>query len=46
MNIKKTLEINPKNFIMIELHKCVDVNKSNKTVKDLVLLLYETNIYK
>jgi molecular chaperone HtpG len=42
---KNTLEINLENSIMIELHKCVDVNKSNKTIEDLVLLLYETSIY-
>ncbi len=45
MSSKKTLEINPKNYVMIELRKCIDVDKSNKIVKDLVLLLYETSIY-
>jgi len=38
MDSKKTLEINPKNFVMIELCKCVDVDKFDKMVKDLVLL--------
>jgi molecular chaperone HtpG len=42
MNSKKTLEINPENSVMIELRKRVDVDKSDKTVKDLVLLLFET----
>jgi molecular chaperone HtpG len=38
MSSKKTLEINLKNFVMIELCKCVDVDKSDRMVKDLVLL--------
>ena len=39
---KKTLEINPNNAIMNELRKRGDADKSDKTVKDLVLLLFET----
>merc|ERR1712063_121895 len=39
MSSKKTLEINPDNAIMGELRKR---SKSDKTVKDLVLLLFET----
>jgi molecular chaperone HtpG len=45
MSRKKTLEINLKNCVMIELCKRVDIDKSNKTIKDLILLLYETSIY-
>ncbi|CAK9861012.1 unnamed protein product [Sphagnum jensenii] len=42
MSSKKTLEINPENAVMRELQKRADVDKSDKTVKDLVLLLFET----
>jgi len=42
MASKKTLEINPTNAIMQELRKRADADKSDKTVKDLVLLLFET----
>merc|ERR1712216_972401 len=42
MASKKTLEINPNNGIMGELRKRADADKSDKTVKDLVLLLFET----
>merc|ERR1712061_901929 len=42
MASKKTMEINPNNAIMEELRKRADADKSDKTVKDLVLLLFET----
>ena len=42
MASKKTMEINPDNAIMQELRKRADADKSDKTVKDLVLLLFET----
>merc|ERR1711967_137090 len=42
MASKRTLEINPDNAIMQELRKRADGDKSDKTVKDLVLLLFET----
>jgi molecular chaperone HtpG len=44
MASKKTLEINPDNVIMGELRKRADADKSDKTVKDLVLLLFETSL--
>ncbi|KAG6558020.1 hypothetical protein Mapa_000199 [Marchantia paleacea] len=42
MSSKKIMEINPENGIMDELRKRADVDKSDKSVKDLVLLLFET----
>jgi molecular chaperone HtpG len=39
---KKTLEVNPEHAIIVELRKKADADKSDKTVKDLVWLLYET----
>jgi molecular chaperone HtpG len=41
---KKTMEINPSNQIVIELRNKADVDQSDKTVKDLVWLLYETSL--
>jgi len=41
---KKTLELNPGHQIIDELRKKADADQSDKTVKDLVWLLYETAI--
>merc|ERR1719159_1614679 len=42
MSSRKTLEINPENPIVDELRKRASVDTNDKTVKDLVLLLFET----
>jgi len=39
---KKTLELNPTHAIVKELRRKVDADASDKTVKDLVYLLYDT----
>eukprot|EP01101_Sappina_pedata_P008729 TRINITY_DN48_c0_g1_i1.p1 TRINITY_DN48_c0_g1~~TRINITY_DN48_c0_g1_i1.p1 ORF type:complete len:713 (+),score=465.18 TRINITY_DN48_c0_g1_i1:126-2264(+) len=41
---KKTMEINPEHAIIAELRKRADADKSDKTVKDLVWLLFETSL--
>merc|ERR1711906_41986 len=44
MASKKSMEINPDNAIIKELRKKSEADKSDKTVKDLVLLMYEAAI--
>ncbi|KAL8240835.1 hypothetical protein R6Q59_014190 [Mikania micrantha] len=44
MSSKKTMEINPDNAIMDELRKRAEADKNDKSVKDLVLLLFETSL--
>lgn len=41
---KKTMEINPRNQIIVELRNKAEVDSSEKTVKDLVWLIYETSL--
>jgi len=41
---KKTMEVNPQHPIVIELRKKFDADAGDKTVKDLVWLLFETSL--
>jgi len=41
---KKTMEINPKNAIIQELRNKAEVDQSDKTVKDLIWLMFETSL--
>jgi molecular chaperone HtpG len=41
---KKTMEINPSHSIIIELKKKSDKDKNDKTVKDLIWLLFDTSL--
>merc|ERR1712232_887961 len=44
MMSKKTMEINPQNSIVVALREKADVDQSDKTVKDLIWLLYDTSL--
>lgn len=44
MMSKKTMEINPNHSIVIQLKKKSDADKSDKTVKDLIWLLFDTSL--
>jgi molecular chaperone HtpG len=44
MASKKTMEINPNHPIVSELKKKADKDKSDKTVKDLIWLMFETSL--
>merc|ERR1712023_153120 len=41
---KKTMELNPKHKIVAELRKTFEADANDKTVKDLVWLLFETSL--
>merc|ERR1739847_44608 len=41
---KKTMEVNPTNEIVKELRNKAEVDQSDKTVKDLIWLMYETSL--
>jgi len=42
MSAKRTMEVNPTHPIIVELRKKAAADRSDKTVKDLVWLLYDT----
>ena len=41
---KKTMELNPNHSIVVELKKKSDTDKTDKTVKDLIWLLFDTSL--
>ena len=44
MTSKKTLEINPEHPIVQELKKRTDVDSNDKTIKDLIWLIFDTSL--
>jgi molecular chaperone HtpG len=44
MASKKTMEINPDNAIILEMKKKCDADENDKTVKDLINLLFDTSL--
>merc|ERR1712176_1539269 len=44
MTSKKTMEVNPTNSIISALREKADADQSDKTVKDLIWLLYDTSL--
>jgi len=44
MTAKKTMEINPQHPIIAELKKKIEVDENDKTVKDLIWLIFETSL--
>merc|ERR1712232_1447881 len=44
MSSKKTMEVNPTNSIITALREKADADQSDKTVKDLIWLLYDTSL--
>lgn len=41
---KKTMEINPDHPVVVELKKRADGDSGDRTIKDLIWLLYETSL--
>merc|ERR1711903_281057 len=44
MTSKKTMEINPTNSIIMALREKAEADQSDKTVKDLIWLMYDTSL--
>merc|ERR1712224_1017597 len=44
MTSKKTMEVNPTNSIISALREKADADQSDKTVKDLIWLMYDTSL--
>jgi molecular chaperone HtpG len=44
MMSKKTMEVNPSNSIIVALREKAEADQSDKTVKDLIWLLYDTSL--
>ena len=44
MMSKKTLEVNPTNAIIASLREKVSADQSDKTVKDVIWMLYDTSL--
>lgn len=44
MSSKKTMEINPQNSIINALREKADADQSDKTVRDLIWLLFDTSL--
>merc|ERR1711912_21963 len=44
MSSKKTMEINPSNAIISSLREKAEADQGDKTVKDLIWLLYDTSL--
>jgi len=44
MSSKKTMEINPSNAIIVSLREKAAADQGDKTVKDLIWLLYDTSL--
>jgi len=44
MSSKKTMEVNPTNPIIMALREKADADQSDKTVKDLIWLMFETSL--
>lgn len=42
MMSKKTMEINPNHPIIVQLKAKVEENKNDRTIKDLIMLMFET----